>query len=150
LESFWSKAAHAFVKGFLFQAGLNDPARLTELTRRPILRHILRGRPGRESSLFHVRSRPGQRAQSVILWQIEGAKLEAAFANKPVKIVWPMKDVAFSSGNTRGHVAKAFPHAEVTRVEDAGHFIQEDAHEIVIPELMDFIGGSLTPSGRSR
>jgi pimeloyl-ACP methyl ester carboxylesterase len=77
----------------------------------------------------------------------EGAKLESAFANKPVKIVWPMKDVAFSSETLEGMWRKAFPHAEVTRVEDAGHFIQEDAHAIVIPELMDFIGSSLTPSG---
>ena len=59
-----------------------------------------------------------------------------------------MKDVAFSVETLDGMWMKAFPHAEVTRVEDAGHFIQEDAHEIVIPELMDFIGGSNMYSGR--
>jgi pimeloyl-ACP methyl ester carboxylesterase len=32
-----------------------------------------------------------------------------------------------------------FPHADVTRVEDAGHYVQEDAHEIVIPLLLAFI-----------
>jgi len=29
----------------------------------------------------------------------------------------------------------ALPTAEVTRLEDAGHFLQEDAHERIVPEL---------------
>ena len=29
--------------------------------------------------------------------------------------------------------------AEVTRIDDAGHYIQEDAHEKVIPLLLDFL-----------
>ena len=31
---------------------------------------------------------------------------------------------------------KAFPNARVTRIENAGHFIQEDAHAEVIAELL--------------
>jgi haloalkane dehalogenase len=71
----------------------------------------------------------------------EGAKLTAAFANKPVTIVWPMRDVAFSRETLDRMWLRSFPHAHVTRVEDAGHFIQEDAHHIVIPELIAFVEG---------
>ena len=51
-----------------------------------------------------------------------------------------MKDVAFGPETLDNMWLKSFPHAQVLRVEKAGHFIQEDAHETVIPELMTFIG----------
>ena len=31
------------------------------------------------------------------------------------------------------------PDATVTRLEDAGHYLQEDAHERIVPELVDFV-----------
>ena len=33
-----------------------------------------------------------------------------------------------------------FPNAEVMRIGDAGHYIQEDAKEKVIPHLLVFLG----------
>jgi len=48
----------------------------------------------------------------------------------------------FSVGNTHGMWLKAF-HSFSHRVGRCGHFIQEDAPEIVIPELMDFIADHL-------
>jgi pimeloyl-ACP methyl ester carboxylesterase len=144
------KGAHAFVKGFLFQAGLNDPARLTRTDKTAYLapHPTWSSRSGVLAFPRQIPSGPTGPVSDFVA--IEGAKLEAAFAKKPVKIVWPMKDVAFSQETLDGMWLKAFPHAQVTRVEDAGHFIQEDAPEIVIPELMDFIGGTLSASGRSR
>jgi pimeloyl-ACP methyl ester carboxylesterase len=144
------KGAHAFVKGFLFQAGLNDPARLTRTDKTAYLapHPTWSSRSGVLAFPRQIPSGPTGPVSDFVA--IEGAKLEAAFAKKPVKIVWPMKDVAFSPETLDGMWLKAFPHAQVTRVEDAGHFIQEDAPEIVIPELMDFIGGTLSASGRSR
>ena len=32
-----------------------------------------------------------------------------------------------------------FPHADVVRLDDAGHYLQEDAHELIVPELLDFL-----------
>jgi hypothetical protein len=29
----------------------------------------------------------------------------------------------------------------VTRIEDAGHYLQEDAHERIVPELLSFLAG---------
>jgi hypothetical protein len=34
-------------------------------------------------------------------------------------------------------VACCFP--QVTRIDDAGHYLQEDAHERIVPELLDFV-----------
>ena len=134
------KGAHAFVKGFLFRAGLNDPSRLTETDKAAYLApHPTWS--SRSGILAFPRQIPsGPKGPISDFVAAEGANLEAAFAGKPVKIVWPMKDVAFSAEALDGMWLKAFPHAEVTRVENAGHFIQEDAPETVIPELMDFIG----------
>jgi hypothetical protein len=28
----------------------------------------------------------------------------------------------------------------VTRIDDAGHYLQEDAHERIVPELLKFVG----------
>jgi haloalkane dehalogenase len=33
-----------------------------------------------------------------------------------------------------------FPDAHVTRIDDAGHYLQEDAHERIVPELLEFVG----------
>src|SRR5688572_32728196 len=32
---------------------------------------------------------------------------------------------------------KTFPGATVTRIEDAGHYLQEDAHERIVPALLE-------------
>jgi pimeloyl-ACP methyl ester carboxylesterase len=37
-------------------------------------------------------------------------------------------------------VLVAFPDAQVTRIGDAGHYLQEDAHERIVPALLDFVG----------
>ena len=141
------KGAHAFVKGFLFQAGLNDPAHLTRTDKTAYLAPHPKW-SSRSGILAFPRQIPsGPKGPVSDFVAIEGAKLEAAFARKPVKIVWPMKDVAFSQETLDGMWLKAFPNAQVTRVENAGHFIQEDAPEIVIPELMDFIGTTHAASG---
>ena len=47
-------------------------------------------------------------------------------------IAWPMKDVAFTPDILDDLWRPDFPDAEVIRVEDAGHYIQEDAPEQVI------------------
>lgn len=64
-----------------------------------------------------------------------------AFRDKPVLIAWPMKDTAFTPDMLTDLWIPDFPHAEVLRVEDAGHYIQEDAHETLIPRLLSFLDG---------
>ena len=50
-----------------------------------------------------------------------------------------MKDVAFRPQVLDQLWLRDFPNAEVTRIADAGHYIQEDAHEQVIPPLLRFL-----------
>ena len=51
-----------------------------------------------------------------------------------------MKDLAFTPQMLDQAWLKTFPDAQVTRIEDAGHYLQEDAHERIVPELLDFVG----------
>jgi haloalkane dehalogenase len=53
-----------------------------------------------------------------------------------VTIAWAMKDVAFTPEMLEGLWLRTFPDAEVIRLEDAGHYLQEDAHERIVPELL--------------
>ena len=127
-----------FVRGFLFKAGLAQPSRLSEVDKAA----YLAPHPdwsSRTGILAFPRQIPdGPEGKVSDFVAIEGAKLARAFADKPVKIVWPMKDVAFSIEKLDGMWLRDFPKADVVRVEDAGHYIQEDAPETVIPHLLAF------------
>jgi haloalkane dehalogenase len=46
-----------------------------------------------------------------------------------------MRDVLFGP-EVLDRWRDTLPSAGVTRLDDAGHFVQEDAHERVIPELL--------------
>ncbi len=133
------KGLHAFVRGFLFRAGLHDPTRLTATDRAA----YLAPHPSWESRtgiLAFPRQIPaGPEGVVSDFVAREGDRLEQAFSEKPVKIVWPMQDVAFGPEMLENMWLQAFPLADVTRIEAAGHYIQEDAYERVIPELLSFI-----------
>lgn len=59
---------------------------------------------------------------------------------KPALMCWPMKDPGFGRDAVLQAMAGRFPGAEVHRFEDAGHYIQEDAHERVVPLVVDWLG----------
>jgi haloalkane dehalogenase len=65
--------------------------------------------------------------------------LEQHFRDRPVRIMWPMRDPAFTPAMLEALWLRTFPDAEVTRLEDAGHYLQEDAHERIVPELLRFL-----------
>jgi len=132
------KGLHAFVRLFLFKAGMVHPERLgpnarnaylaphpSWSSRTPVLvfpREIPNGPDGRVSDFL-------------------GAvhdQLVSAFSEKPVLIAWPMQDVAFTPDMLDELWLQDFPDADVVRIEEAGHYIQEDAHELVIPKLLAF------------
>jgi len=73
--------------------------------------------------------------------------LERHFRDKPVGIAWGMKDAAFTPAVLEELWLGTFPHAVVTRVPDAGHFVQEDAYERVVPALLDHLGNASSRSG---
>jgi len=56
-----------------------------------------------------------------------------------VKIVWGMRDPAFPPAVLEQLWLKTSPAAEVARLPDAGHYLQEDAYELIVPELLSFL-----------
>jgi len=52
-------------------------------------------------------------------------------AGKPVELVWAMKDVAFGREPVIQRWLRDFPQANVTRLSNASHYLQEDAPEEV-------------------
>jgi pimeloyl-ACP methyl ester carboxylesterase len=67
-----------------------------------------------------------------------GARLER-LTDKPALIVWGMRDPILKPSLLR-RWRQRFPHAEVHELADASHFLQEDAHERIVPLLLDFLG----------
>jgi haloalkane dehalogenase len=68
-------------------------------------------------------------------------RLKQHFRSKPVHIAWAMKDTAFLPSYLDTLWLDTFPDAGVIKLEDAGHYLQEDAHELITPELVRFVGG---------
>lgn len=67
--------------------------------------------------------------------------LERHFRSRPVQIVWAMDDVGFTPDMLDQQWLATFPDAKVVRLERTGHYLQEDAHERIVPELLAFLAG---------
>ena len=59
------------------------------------------------------------------------AEAPAALRDKPVELVWAMKDPAFGNPAVIARWKRDFPGANVTELPGANHYIQEDAPEAV-------------------
>lgn len=59
------------------------------------------------------------------------------FREHPVKIIWGAHDFVFND-HFLNRWKSIYPQAEVHRIEDAGHYVVEDAHEIILPMLKEF------------
>ena len=62
----------------------------------------------------------------------------AALADKPVLVCWPGRDLGFKDKTLR-YWRDRFPQAEVHKFDDAGHYLEEDAHERTAPLILDFL-----------
>lgn len=60
------------------------------------------------------------------------------FRNLPVQIIWGMKDFVFDHTFLESWL-KYFPEARCKRIEDAGHYVLEDAADEVVPTILDFL-----------
>jgi pimeloyl-ACP methyl ester carboxylesterase len=129
------KGLDLFKRVFLFRAGVTKPERLTDQVKAA----YLAPHPdwsSRTPILVFPRQIPSgpEGPVSDLLAEIEAGL--AAFADRPVKICWAMKDVAFTPEVLERLWLETFPDADVTRIEGAGHYLQEDAHELIVPELL--------------
>jgi pimeloyl-ACP methyl ester carboxylesterase len=62
------------------------------------------------------------------------------FSDRPVLIIWGEQDFCFTPYYRKGFMER-FPQAEVHALEDAAHWVVEDAHDRILPLLESFIPG---------
>lgn len=70
------------------------------------------------------------------------SELERIFRSRPVKVVWGMDDPALTPELLSQLWTRTFPNAEVVRLHGAGHYLQEDAHERIVQELLAFLAST--------
>jgi pimeloyl-ACP methyl ester carboxylesterase len=64
------------------------------------------------------------------------------FADRPAFIGWGLKDFVFDHHFLKGFET-ALPRAEKQIYEDAGHYVLEDKHEVLVPRIRDFLDRNL-------
>ena len=69
------------------------------------------------------------------------------FASLPVCFIWGMQDWCFDERFLNRFI-EIYPEAEVHRLEDAGHYLLEDAQERIVPILERFLAGANEVSSR--
>lgn len=62
-------------------------------------------------------------------------------ADCPVQLIWGMRDWCFRRSCLE-RLRQLFPHGEVHPLEDAGHYVVQDAHEKIVPLVLDFLDRS--------
>lgn len=62
----------------------------------------------------------------------------AQFRDHPIALIWGMRDWCFTP-HFLNRFLQIFPDAEVHRLDDAGHYVVEDAHERIIPLIEAFL-----------
>jgi pimeloyl-ACP methyl ester carboxylesterase len=132
----------------LFRFGIAHRERLTPQIRRAYLapNPTVASRTGVLVFLREIPTGPGDRVSH--FWGELEDGLERHFRDKPVGIAWGMKDAAFTPAVLEELWLGTFPHAVVTRLPDAGHFVQEDAYERVVPALLDHLASASSSFGR--
>jgi pimeloyl-ACP methyl ester carboxylesterase len=134
------KGFDMFVRGFLFRGGVVHRERLTEDVRHAYLApHPTWS--SRTGELVFPREIPDPASPTgpvaELLTQLE-RELEQHFRSKPARIMWPMRDPAFTPGVLQDW-RKTLPDAPVTQLDDASHYVQEDAHERIVPQLLSLV-----------
>ncbi len=133
------KGIHAFVHGFMFRAALVHPERLGPDERKAYLApHPTWS--SRTAILVFPRQIPAgpDGPVSDFLGSVHDGLI--SLHSKPTLIAWGMKDFAFPPAFLDNYWLVDFPNAQVHRIPDAGHYLQEDAHEEIVPPLLKFLG----------
>jgi haloalkane dehalogenase len=61
------------------------------------------------------------------------------FRDRPVAFAWGKKDPVFPPSVYKRLWQPDFPDAPILWLDKAGHFLQEDAPELIIPDLLEFL-----------
>ena len=60
------------------------------------------------------------------------------FSQTPLLLIWGMQDPVLSPTVLR-YWQRVYPHARMHEIEDASHFLQEDAHDRIVPWIEAFL-----------
>ena len=132
------KGLNIFVRGFLFRQGVVKRDRMTRLVRRAYLAPH-RTWSSRTAILVFPREIPVT-PDAPLSPYLEGIEDRMHhLKDRPVFIAWAMKDPVFTPNFIVLFWNRTFPHAEVMPLTDAGHYLQEDAHEEIVPALLHFL-----------
>jgi pimeloyl-ACP methyl ester carboxylesterase len=137
LGELFVKRLDGIVRGFLFGAGVRRPERLTR-TVRAAYRAPHATPASRTAILTLARQFPAGPAGDVAAFVGDLEARLPALSTRPVFIAWAGQDVVFGAA-ALARWSTSFPRAELLRVPSAGHFLQEDAPELVVPALVDFL-----------
>jgi len=90
--------------------------------------------------------REGDAAWSLVA---EAGRRLHEFADRPVFIGWGLRDFVFDRHCLDAFTA-ALPHAEVRAFDDAGHYVLEDKHEVLVPEIRRFLDANPVGTASAR
>lgn len=68
----------------------------------------------------------------------EAGRRLSGFADRPAFIGWGLRDFVFDKHCLQGFT-DALPQAEVMPFEDAGHYVLEDKHKVLVPAIRAFL-----------
>jgi haloalkane dehalogenase len=133
-----AKARDGLTEDFLLGSGTRHRDRLDAETKRAY-RAPHPDRASRTGILAFPRQVPLDSEAAVAeLTRATNEGLRQNFADRPAHICWGMRDVLFGEA-VLDLWRETLPNARVTRLDDAGHFVQEDAHERVTPALLELL-----------
>ena len=135
LGSLLARRRDVLTEQFLFKSGLADPAVLDEVDHEAY--RAPHPDPASRTALLALpRQIPFRDGHPVAELSAENADgLARNFTTKPVALVWGMQDVLFGPDVLRLW-RELLPYAEVIAIENAGHFVQEDAPDGVAGALL--------------
>ena len=130
---------NAFVRGALMRACVH-PERLTAKVREGYLApyNTYPNRIGILRFIQDIPMNPKVPSYSVVKSIQENLN---EFQDRPMLIVWGKQDFCFND-HFLNRWQEYFPEAEVHEVEDAGHFVVEDAHERIVPWMREFLSNN--------
>ena len=126
-------------KPLMFRLAIERPECLDDRAR-SAYRRVHRGWGERRGMLAFARQLPLRQGGEVNAFNARTEfGLRHHLAVKPARIVWGERDRVVPVEAIEAAWLRTLPEADVVRLEDAGHFLTEDAPGRVIAELRDFI-----------
>jgi cis-3-alkyl-4-acyloxetan-2-one decarboxylase len=132
------KGLNIFVRGFLFREGVAKRERITSTVQRAYLAPFPTW-SSRTSVLVFPRKIPVTPDAPLAPFLAEVEEGMQKLKDRPVQVAWGMKDPVFTPDFIDVFWKRTFPDAEVMRLAEASHYLQEDAHEEIVPAPLRFL-----------